>query len=88
MAKFRLSDLWWDDRSIGGRIALYFASRRNARLHGRRSYTRRPVTYDRVVKASSDGAWTVIKTVVKVAIGLFAALAIIGFVSLVYFFST
>jgi len=76
MAKFRLSDLWWDDRSFGGRIALYFAQRRNNRLHGRRSYTRRPITYDRVVVGYSNGLWWVLKTIVKIAVGLFAVAAL------------
>jgi len=72
MAKFRLSDLWWDDRSFGGRVALWWARRKNTRLHGRRSYTRKPMTYDLVVVGYSNGLWWVLKTLIKIAVGLFA----------------
>ena len=84
MAKFRISDLWWDDRSIGGRIALAWSRRRNGRLHGRRSYVRQPATYDTLVKGYADGLLFVLITLAKVAVGLFAAAAMIACGLLVY----
>jgi hypothetical protein len=82
---FRLSDLWWDDRSIGGRIALSLARRKNRRLVGRRSYVREPVTYDRLVAVYGNGLLWLLKTLAKVLIGLASALAIVGLVSLLFF---
>ena len=84
MRRFRLSDLWWDDRSPGGRIALWWARQKNRRLYGRRSYTRQPFTYDRLVEVYGNGLWWVLKTLAKVAIGLFAAAVIIGCAVLMY----
>ena len=62
-----------------------FARRKNRRLVGRRSYVRKPVTYDRLVEVSGDGLLWFLKTLAKVMIGLAAALAMIGFASLMYF---
>jgi hypothetical protein len=81
---FRLSDLWWDDRSIGGRVALWWSRRHNRRLDGRRSYSRKPVTYDRIVVAYSDWLWWALKTLAKIAIGIAGAAALVGCVFLVY----
>jgi len=75
---FRISDLWWDDRSPGGRVALWWARRKSSRLYGRRSYTRQPVTYDRMVTAYGDGLWWVLKTLLKVTVGIVAAVLLMA----------
>ena len=68
-----MSDLWWDDRSIGGRIALSWSRRRNRRLVGRRSYARRPVAYDTLVKGYADGLLRALMLLAQIGIGLAVA---------------
>jgi hypothetical protein len=66
MRKFRLSDLWWDDQSPGGRIALAWSRRKNSSLVGRRSFVRRQSFAD----AYALVLFHVLKTLAKIAVGV------------------